>query len=64
MPMVAAPGCLDFGIRCGPKLARCRWWRPPGCLKFGILSGPIWLDADGGGPRAVLLLVLLVVQFA
>ena len=41
MPMVAAPGCLDFGIR----------------------SGPIWLDADGGGPRAVLLLVLLVVQF-
>ena len=41
MPMVAVPGCVDFGIR----------------------GGPIWLDADGGGPRAVLLLVLLVVQF-
>ena len=29
--------------------ARCRGWRPPACR----ISGQIWLDAEGGGPRAV-----------
>ena len=62
MPMVAAPGCLDVGTRCGPKWLDANGGDPHGCLKFGILGGPIWLDADGGGPRAVLLLALLVVQ--
>ena len=53
---------MIYGIIGGPKLARHRERLPLGCLNYCICGGSIWLDARGGGPRAVIIIVFLVVQ--